>query len=66
MHQLVQINFTAIVKMLLSVLLLFDKVSFGSPKPGNKHKSELTFVLLLLKKYFYNKILLNFFVSMTG
>ena len=48
MHQLVQINFTAIVKMLLSVLSLFDKVSFGSPKPGNKHKSELTFVLLLL------------------
>ena len=39
--------FTAIVKMLLAVLLLFDKVSSGSPKPGNKHNRKLTFVLLL-------------------
>ena len=58
--------FTALAKMLLTVLLLFDKVSFGSPKTGNKHNSVKMFVLLLLKKYFYNKILLNFFVSMTG
>ena len=33
--------------MLLTVLLLFDKVSSGSPKPGNKHNSELTFVFYI-------------------
>ena len=38
--------FTSIVKILFTVLLLFDKISSGSPKPGNKRKSELTFVLL--------------------
>ena len=36
--------------MLLTVLLLFDKVSSGSPKPGNKHNSELTFVFYISKK----------------
>ena len=41
--------FTAIVKMLFAVMLLFYKVSSGSQKPGNKRNRELKFVLILLE-----------------
>ena len=56
--------FTAIAKMfklkinikkLKTIFLLFDKVISGSPKPGNKHNSELKFVLrsliIIVKNY---------------
>ena len=44
--------FTAIVKMLFAVMLLFYKVSSGSQKPGNKRNKrnrELKFVLIFLE-----------------
>ena len=44
------VYFTAIIKMLLAVLLLFDKVGSGSPKLGNNHNSEITFVFLVKSK----------------
>ena len=37
--------------MLFTISLLFDKVSSGSPKPGNKHNSKLTFVLFINFSY---------------
>ena len=41
--------YTAIVKNVTHCSVLFDKVSSGSPKPVNKHNSELTFVLFMEK-----------------